>query len=85
MSEPIAIWPTLRKPPSMESTEHSPSDDLTRLLRWEGAGGTWQVLRRSDRDALISLCRCDGGEEADRYVATAPDLLAHLDRPDITT
>ena len=55
------------------------SDDLDRLTRWEDAGGTWQVLgHRADR-VTIALCRCDGGEEVERFTSEAPDVLAHLD------
>lgn len=54
------------------------SPDLDRITRWEDAGGTWQVItQRADR-ATISLCRCDGGEEADRFTSSDPQLLRYL-------
>lgn len=52
--------------------------DLERLLRWEGAGGTWRILAERDDGVLLSLCRCDGGEEADRFTTTDPDLLSYV-------
>ena len=55
------------------------SDDLDRLQRWVGSGGTWQVLAERDGRALISLCRCDGGEEADRFTSADPEVLAYLE------
>lgn len=52
--------------------------DLDRLLRWEQAGGTWEVVGRSAQELTISLCRCDGGEEADRFTTTDPQVRAHI-------
>lgn len=54
------------------------SADLRRLRRWEDAGGTWRVLARRRDGVVLSLCRCDGGEEADRFATAVPDVLAHL-------
>jgi len=51
---------------------------LERLRRWEDAGGTWQVVRRSTDAVTVSLCRCDGGEEADRFTSDDAELIAHL-------
>jgi len=51
------------------------------LLRWENAGGTWRVLHRDSDGVTVSLCRCDGGEEAARFTSDEPDLLEWLDRP----
>jgi hypothetical protein len=54
------------------------SEDLDRLTRWEVAGGTWQVMaRRSDRVSVV-LCRCDGGEEVERFSSEEADLLRHI-------
>lgn len=60
-------------------TERGPSGDLQRLLRWEEFGGTWQVRTRRDGEAVVALCRCDGGEEVERLWLHAPDALRHLD------
>ena len=56
-----------------------PGTDFVALLhRWEDAGGVWRVLGQ-DRDAVtIGLYRCDDGEEADRFVATDPQLAQFL-------
>jgi uncharacterized protein len=53
-------------------------DFVAQLRRWEDAGGVWRVLSR-DRDAVtVGLYRCDGGEEADRFVATDPRVAEFL-------
>ena len=52
--------------------------DVDRVRRWEDSGGRWQVLAQRDHAVTVSLCRCDGGEEADRLTSTDPDLLAFL-------
>ncbi len=54
------------------------SADLARLRRWEDAGGTWQVLARRPAGVIVALCRCDGGEEADRLASADPGLLDYL-------
>jgi len=59
-------------PPTPESA------DLARLRRWEDAGGTWQVAVRRPEGTTLSLCRCDGGEEMDRFTSSEPDLLDYL-------
>ncbi len=51
------------------------TDALSDLQRWEDAGGTWQVVSRSTQAVVISLRRCDGGEEADRITSDNPRLL----------
>lgn len=56
----------------------APSGDLARLQRWEDAGGSWQVLARRPGRVVVSLRRCDGGEEADRFASVDPAVLAHL-------
>lgn len=53
---------------------------LDDLLRWEAAGGTWQVVGRNGQAVTVSLCRCDGGEEAARVTSDEPELLEWLDR-----
>ncbi|TNC46134.1 hypothetical protein [Mumia zhuanghuii] len=56
------------------------SDDLETLVRWEHAGGTWSVVHVSADRATVALCRCDGGEQVDRFTSTDPALLAHVTR-----
>ncbi|HET9303396.1 MAG TPA: DUF309 domain-containing protein [Propionibacteriaceae bacterium] len=46
------------------------SDYVALLRRWEQAGGLWRVLNRDGGAVTVGLYRCDGGEEADRFVAT---------------
>jgi len=53
-------------------------DDLAALRRWEDAGGTWVVMRRHAGSVTVSLCRCDGGEEAERLVSEDPALVDYL-------
>jgi hypothetical protein len=60
------------------STAPEDSPDLTRLRRWEDAGATWRVLARHEGSLSIALCRCDGGEEADRLISAEPDLHDHV-------
>lgn len=52
--------------------------DVERLVRWEETGGTWRVVSRGAGSVVISLCRCDGGEEADRFVTDDAALLAYV-------
>lgn len=54
------------------------SEDVHRLTRWEEAGGTWEVLASGGSGVTIALCRCDGGEEADRFTSADPALVRHL-------
>jgi hypothetical protein len=54
------------------------SDAVASLRRWEDLGATWRVLARRPGAVTVSLCRCDGGEEADRLTSDDPALLAYL-------
>jgi len=65
-------------------------DGIDGLRRWEDAGGTWRVLHgRAGADGdggdggegtgpLVSLCRCDGGEEVERVRVPGADAAAYL-------
>lgn len=56
-------------------------DGIERLRRWEDAGGTWRVLHgraEAGDGPLVSLCRCDGGEEVERVRLTGVDAAAYL-------
>ncbi|QRY60835.1 hypothetical protein JVX90_10180 [Gordonia sp. PDNC005] len=53
-----------------------PADDLERLQRWEDAGAQWAVEALRSDSVTISLLRCDGGEEVDRFTSTDPRVLA---------
>ncbi len=54
------------------------SADVGRLRRWEGAGGTWQVLGRTPGDVVVALLTCDAGEEVDRLHSTDPALRDYI-------
>jgi uncharacterized protein len=57
--------------------EHSPNfADL--LRRWQNAGGVWRVLSQDHRAVTVALYRCDGGEEADRFVSDDPRVAQFL-------
>lgn len=58
----------------------SPSPDLARLLRWEDAGATWQVVMVHNGTVTLSLQRCDAGEEVDRLTSDAADVVDHVRR-----
>jgi hypothetical protein len=64
------------EPPDHEtaSPESSPAEEgpIELLQRWQRFGATWQVIDRTDTCVTISLCRCDGGEEAQ---GTAPSSV----------
>ena len=55
------------------------TSDLFRLQRWETAGGTWRLDGRRGDTVTITLCRCDGGEEVDRFVSTDPELITYVE------
>lgn len=52
---------------------------ISHLRRWRDHGGTCSTSA-PDRDGrvVISLLRCDGGEEADRLTTDDPDVLDWL-------
>ena len=55
--------------------------DWDRVLRWEAAGGIWQVGARTATSATVELLRCDGGETVDRVVLRTPaEMQALVDR-----
>jgi len=48
------------------------------LQRWETSGAVWRVLSRTPARVTVALCRCDGGEEVERFTSGDPALLAFL-------
>jgi hypothetical protein len=52
--------------------------DLDILRRWELAGGHWQVLHRAPSRLVLSLQRCDGGEEVQRLTTTAVGVVEYV-------
>jgi hypothetical protein len=59
-------------------TDGSSGGHLERLRRWEDAGGTWRVAARRAETVTVALCRCDGGEEVDRFTSSDPVVLNHV-------
>lgn len=48
------------------------------LERWQRFGATWRVVSEGQGSVMVSLCRCDGGEEVQRLTSTDAALLAWL-------
>lgn len=55
------------------------ADDLARVQRWLGAGGTLRPLGRSAEAVTLALCSCDTGAEMERMTSSDTALLATLD------
>lgn len=51
---------------------------LDDLRRWEDSGAGWRVVHSGPERIAVSLVRCDGGEEVDRFVTDDPEILAHI-------
>ena len=51
---------------------------LETLCRWESAGGHWLVLSRRPAGLIVSLLRCDGGEEMQRIASVDPAFEAYM-------
>lgn len=58
----------------------APSDDLAAVTRWEASGGEIEILDWGP-PVVVALCTCDGGQQMQRIVSQAPDLIDHLSRP----
>ena len=65
----------LRHPAGLSDMADPPLDVLQ---RWETAGGHWQVLSRGPAGVVVSLLRCDGGEEVQRLVTSDQPLIDYL-------
>jgi hypothetical protein len=55
------------------------SADLDVLERWVRFGGACEVVSRDAAHVIVSLRRCDGGEEMQRLTSAEPDVLSWLD------
>ena len=53
-------------------------DRAAELQRWQDSGAVWEVISRSGRGVTVTLLRCDGGEEVDRFTSDDPRLLAFI-------
>ena len=58
-----------------------PEPPVEVLRRWETFGGVWEVVQRTPDQVVISLRRCDGGEEVSRLVSEDPEVRAFVDGP----
>jgi hypothetical protein len=54
------------------------SDIVAALQRWQDAGAYWRVVSRHRGQVTVALCRCDGGEEVERFTSADPALLRFL-------
>jgi hypothetical protein len=54
-------------------------DPVEVLRRWADFGAVWEVVARTEGRVVVSMRRCDGGEEVSRLVSEDPRLLAWLD------
>ena len=54
------------------------SDPVDVVRRWEDFGGTWRIVSQDGASVVVSLCRCDGGEEVQRLSFADPALLTWL-------
>lgn len=50
------------------------SRDLDTLIRWVDAGGEAVDVAGPGQSLIVSLCRCDGGEEVERYATSESDV-----------
>lgn len=48
---------------------------MERLRRWENFGAIWRVVDRDVDTVTVSMCRCDGGEEVQRFKSADLELL----------
>jgi hypothetical protein len=55
------------------------TDPVAVLRRWEDFGAVWRLAARTATSVTVSLCRCDDGEEVERFTSGDPRLLAYLD------
>ena len=53
-------------------------DRAAELQRWQDSGAVWEVISRRGGGVTVTLLRCDGGEEVDRFTSDDPRLLAFI-------
>jgi hypothetical protein len=53
--------------------------DLEELRRWEDFGGAWELVAARGDVRVLSLLRCDGGEEVSRLTSDDADLRTYVD------
>lgn len=52
------------------------SDSIARLEHWAAHGGTCRLTPLGAGQAEVVLCRCDGGEEVERFTTADPAVMA---------
>jgi hypothetical protein len=57
------------------SGDQADRDRVAELQRRQDTGAVWQVVSRTPRGVTVTLLRCDGGEEVDRFSSGDPRLL----------
>ena len=57
------------------------SADLERLLRWESAGGAWEVIGIRDGYVDLNLLTCGRDEVMGRLRSGEADVLEHVSGP----
>ena len=48
---------------------------IAELERWVTHGGTCRLVETDAVDAEVVLCRCDGGEEVERFRTSDPAVI----------
>jgi hypothetical protein len=76
--EEDCVVATISDSPSEPDRSDSAAGDLRQLQRWEDSGAHWRLISRAGGRLVISLCRCDGGEEAAQLASSDPDLLSYV-------
>lgn len=56
------------------------SADLERVLRWEGAGGTWELVASRPGRVELALLTCERSEVMDRLSSHEHDLIEYVAR-----
>lgn len=59
--------------PGEDDHEH-----VAALRRWELSGAVWRVVASTPTGVTVALCRCDGGEEVERFSSDDPAVLGYL-------
>ena len=54
------------------------AERVAALQRWEASGAVWRVVATGPSRVTVALCRCDGGEEMERFSSGDPAVLAYL-------
>ena len=62
----------------MGTNERRPHERVAALQRWEASGAVWRVVAERPPELTIALCRCDGGEEVERFSSEDPEVLTYV-------